>query len=248
MTLFLAVILAVAGLELLLILLVHHYRKQFQWLITKQDELPQLDREGLAKFFAKSYDPELGWVRRPNTTGTERGKGGPITFHIDELGSRKSHAAGEPKLAAFGDSYTFCRQVEDSETWEAYLSEESGNKVLNFGVGNYGADQAVMRYLRTELPDSVDVVVLGFVPETLCRVHSHWKHYLEFGNTFAFKPRYMVGEKGELTLSENPMKSEEQFQEIEELIPQLAERDFFYRRKFRALQFRFPYTASFVRH
>ena len=120
-----------------------------------------------------------------------------------------------PKIACFGDSYTFCRQVEDHETWQYYLSNKLNNKVLNFGVGNYGVDQALLRYERTELPVSVKVVMLGFVPETICRIHSFWKHYLEFGNTFAFKPRFSVEKEG-LKFHPNIMQTREDFFSIEE--------------------------------
>ena len=30
------------------------------------------------------------------------------------------------------------------------------------------------------------------MPETILRVHSFWKHYLEYGNTLAFKPRFEI--------------------------------------------------------
>lgn len=248
MTLLISILTGIFLLEILLIGTVRHYRKQFQWLITEKDEVPALDRKGLEKFFRSSYDPELGWVRRPNSEGKESGRNGTIIFHIDETGSRANPVEAPPRVASFGDSYTFCRQVEDDETWQAQLSKMTGEKVLNFGVGNYGADQALIRYERTALPESVRYVILGFVPETICRVHSHWKHYLEFGNTFAFKPKFMECEQGEIRLSENPMQTRSHFDHIEEHLPRMRERDRFYRVKFRSLQFRVPYLLSFFRH
>jgi hypothetical protein len=151
-------------------------------------------------------------------------------------------------VAAFGDSYVFCRQVEDEETWESELSRRLGVGVLNFGVGNYGVDQALLRYQRTALPASIRVVVLGFVPETICRIQSCWKHYLEFGNTFAFKPRFSLSSEGTLIVHGNPMQSAADFAELRRKLPQIQAADGFYRRKFRALQFRFPYLLSFLRH
>ncbi len=96
--------------------------------------------------------------------------------------------------------------MEDDETWEAQLSRQEGFGVLNFGVGNYGVDQGFIRYEGMTLPDTVKVIVMGFVPETICRIQSYWKHYLEFGNTFAFKPRFILDPKGRLTLLENCMQ------------------------------------------
>ncbi len=41
-------------------------------------------------------------------------------------------------------SFVFSRQVEDDETWQHFLSRLSHSNVLNFGVGNYGFDQALL--------------------------------------------------------------------------------------------------------
>ena len=246
---FLYIAAAIILLEVTLQTTVKALRKNFQWLITEKDENPELDKNGLKKFFNSSYDPKLGWVRKPNTTGKERGQKGEITFHIDSFGARQnSHQTGKPEIAAFGDSYVFARQVEDDETWEAQLSEMIGRDVMNFGVGNYGADQGLIRYERTDLPEEVNIAVLGFVPETICRVHSYWKHYLEFGNTFAFKPRFRLNDENELELLENLMKTPAHFDRLDEIIPEVSRNDEFYKRKFRSVQFRFPYLLSFFRN
>jgi hypothetical protein len=218
-------------------------------LITQSDELPTLDSRALQKFLDYSFDPHLGWVRRPNSSGIENGQNGPITFHIDLSGSRANpFEKSPPVIAAFGDSYAFCRQVEDDETWEAQLSQKEGFGVLNFGVGNYGVDQALLRYESMTLPDTVRVVAMGFVPETICRIQSYWKHYLEFGNTFAFKPRFILNPDGRLTLLENLVRSAEDFAAFHEKLPEIREADGFYEKKFRSHQFRFPYIFSLMRN
>ncbi|MGH8621079.1 MAG: hypothetical protein ACRET3_02980, partial [Burkholderiales bacterium] len=55
--------------ELGLFLIVRLQRRSFPWLITGKDELPTLDSRALQKFVDGSFDPRLGWVRRPNTSG-----------------------------------------------------------------------------------------------------------------------------------------------------------------------------------
>jgi hypothetical protein len=246
-------LLALAGIlvvvEVGLFLIVNLQRRNFPWLITKRDESPTLDSRSLQKFLDYSFDPHLGWVRKPNSSGTENGPKGPITFHIDSAGSRAyTFGNSPPVIAAYGDSYAFCRQVEDDETWEALLSQEEGVGVLNFGVGNYGVDQALLRYERMTLPDTVQVVAMGFVPETICRIQSYWKHYLEFGNTFAFKPRFILDPEGRLTLLDNLMRSAEDFAGFLDKLPEIREADGFYEKKFRSRQFRFPYTFSLMRN
>lgn len=248
MIIFIALLTLIA-LELGMFLTVRVLRRDFQWLITEEDEVPVLDSSALRKFIDSGFDAHLGWVRRPNTTGVEKGRNGDITFHIDSNGARADAGKlGAPTVATFGDSYVFCRQVEDGETWQSELSRRLKTGVMNFGVGNYGVDQAVLRYQGATLPASVRVVVLGFVPETICRIQSRWKHYLEFGNTFAFKPRFSVAGDGELVLHENPMRSAADFAELREKLPEIQEGDGFYQQKFRSLQFRFPYLLSFLRH
>jgi len=235
--------------EVSFILTVRYFRREFQWLITEKDELPILDPVGLSKFFKHGFDSTLGWVRKPNTAGGEKAKQGRTQFTIDSKGARTNpHAKGQDEvIATFGDSYTFCRQVNDQETWQVFLTKMTGMPVSNYGVGNYGVDQALLRYERTVLPPSVQTVILGFVPETICRIQSYWKHYLEFGNTFAFKPRFVL-EENSLKLMPNVMQTPEDFSRLREKLPQLQRNDEFYLAKFRSIQFRFPYLASLFRN
>jgi hypothetical protein len=239
----------IAALEIFLLFSVRSFRKDFQWLITESDEVPRLDEKGLEKFFKHGHDPELGWVRKPHTRGVEKGGDREVTYSIDGSGARTNPLQGlsEPSIAAFGDSYVFCRQVNDDETWPVYLADQIHAGVLNFGVGNYGVDQAVLRYEKTMLPRSVKMVILGFVPETICRVQSYWKHYLEFGNTFAFKPRFKLGKEG-IAFLPNVMQNQRDFLALEEKLKSVRGHDGFYRKKFRSRQFRFPYLLSYMRN
>jgi hypothetical protein len=243
---FVLLVLIVFELSLGLFVLVHH--RGFPWILTRRDEHPSIAPEDIQKFVSQSHDPELGWVRRPNTTGRDRGRDQITEWSVDSRGARSGSADYSPTIAAFGDSYVFGRHVRNHETWPAQLSEMLGEGILNFGVGNYGADQALMRYERTPLPDSVEWVVLGFVPETISRIHSSWKHYLEFGNTLAFKPRFRLGTDGSLEKVDNIIQTAEDLSRLKIIIPKLRNSDYFYRRKFRSYQFRFPLVVSFLRH
>ena len=133
---------------------------------------------------------------------------GTVAFHIDQTGARRNPNFEDmpAEAAAFGDSFTFCRLVEDSKTWPHYLSESLVANVLNFGVGNYGLDQAILR-LERELPglDS-QIIIMGIVPETMARVQSYWKHFFEYGNILAFKPMFKL-EDNELKLYPPPVTS-----------------------------------------
>lgn len=110
-------------------------------------EFPPIDEKLLEKF--NSFDPELGWEPVPNSSKKKDvGHNNPdddsvdaVTYSIDSFGSRMCNIDRERssvRVASYGDSYCFCREVGDQETFQHYLSEELGIHVSNYGVGNYG--------------------------------------------------------------------------------------------------------------
>ena len=115
------------------------------------------------------------------------------------------------KISCYGDSFAFCRQVNDNETWEHYLSKSFHDNVLNFGVGNYGIDQAILRLKRDFPKNPTEIVILCVVPDTIRRILNVWKHYFEYGNTFGFKPRFIL-DNNELKLIKNPIDENKKFE------------------------------------
>ena len=235
--------------ELIVRNIVKSINKDFQWLIIEKDEAPKLSKQGLRKFLLHGYDPELGWVRKPNTSHDEIGKKETTTWHIDERGSRKNPYMGskESKISCYGDSFTFARQVNDDETWEYYLSELTKTSVQNFGVGNYGLDQAVLRLKREFPKNPTKIVIMGIVPDTISRILSMWKHYYEYGNTFGFKPKFKIYD-GNLELLKNPINTEKKFDEYEKFLRYIQENDFFYKNKFKNEKISFPYSITILRN
>lgn len=236
-------------LELVAMITVKTLRKRFQWLITPEDELPELDEDGLKKFIEHGFDAELGWIRKPNTSHPEKGKYGDTSYTIGAAGCR-AHPGLEKldmKIACFGDSFTFSRQVNDNETWPYNLSKLTGLGVANYGVGNYGLDQALMRLLREREKISPDVIIMGVVPSTIVRVLCVWKHYNEFGNTFGFKPRYDIKD-GKLTLIKNIIDSENKLKNYKDHIKDIRSNDYFYAGKFKNEMLRFPYIYSIIKN
>lgn len=235
--------------ELLTQLYVKWIRKHFQWLITPADEYPVLDPKALAKFLISGYDPALGWIRKPNTEHGEIGKYGPTSYHIDDQGSRANpeHKHLPLRAVCYGDSFTFCRQVNDNETWPWHLSELLQGNVLNFGVGNYGLDQAILRFERESKKHSAPLTIMGVVPSTIVRILSSWKHYSEYGNTFAFKPRFDL-QQGKLVLIPNPIDSESKYSNYRAFLPQIQATDSFYESKFKKEMVRFPYLLHTLKN
>ena len=84
------------------------------------------------------------------------------------------------------------------------------------------------------------------VPETICRIQSMWKHYSEYGNTFAFKPRFVLcGDK--LLYKKNLVDKKEKYQKYIDHLNEIKKNDFFYKTKFKRDILTFPYTISLAR-
>jgi len=252
MEIFLSIFLSIAVvaliLELLLAAVVSLLRPRFQWLIKEQDVAPDIDPTIVEKHVGHGFDPELGWVRKPGTTGIEQTESGPCTFEIDEHGCRVNPGFSDPASAvvAFGDSFAFCRLSANDETWPYFLSNEIGEDVRNYGVGNYGLDQALLR-LERELPNiQAGLVLMAVVPETMARIHSYWKHYYEYGNVLAFKPRF-VEKEGVLELAPCAVQTAKDYQSYREKLGLIQQFDYFYARKFRRDILRSSYLLCFMR-
>ena len=136
--------------------------KDFQWLIVEKDKTPLLDKQGLSKFISHGFDSELGWVRKPNTSHDEIGKFGETNWTINQFGARTNPDFDNLKsnISCYGDSFTFSRQVNNDETWAHYLSELTDSNVINFGVGNYGVDQALLRLKREFSKHPTKIVIM----------------------------------------------------------------------------------------
>ncbi len=240
-------LLALITFETISYFLTQYIRKKFPWFITPKDENPPIDVAGLDKFIHHGFDPELGWVRKPNTEKEEIGRWGKTWYHINDQGRRKNpeHEALPETISCYGDSFTFARQVNDNETWEWHLSELTKTNALNFGVGNYGLDQSLIHLKRDYPHNKTPLVIMGVVPSTIVRVMCLWKHYNEFGNTFAFKPMFKL-ESGKLNLIQNIITDRQKFLELEQHLDYFRRNDYFYKPKFRQEMIRFPYFLSIL--
>ncbi len=237
------------SIEIIAFFWIRFVRKRFQWLITSSDKKPNLSYEGLEKFFEHGFDEELGWIRKPNTSHEEKGKDGTVKWTTNEIGARTNpdFDSKKPLISCYGDSFTFCRQVNDDQTWEYFLSESLNQNVVNFGVGNHGIDQSLMRIKREFPKNRTKIVILGVVPDTISRILSCWKHYCEYGNTFAFKPRYKI-QDDELVLVKNFIDKKEKFSTYFNYLKEIQENDYFYNKKFKKEIITFPYSLTVFRN
>lgn len=233
--------------EIVSYFLVYHVRKNFPWFITPKDYLPVIYKERLKEFIKHGYDPELGWVRKPLTWKEEIGKDGKTLYTINAAGARSNpnHENLERVISCYGDSFTFCRQVNDNQTFEWFLSELTNTNVVNFGVGNYGLDQSLLRLFREYPSNKTKVVMIGVVPSTIVRILCVWKHYNEFGNVLGFKPRFMLSD-GSVKLIKNVIDNQEKLENYKNYLPDINKYDEFYNCKFKKEMLSFPYSFSIL--
>lgn len=151
---------------------------------------PDVDAAAYAAY-RDQRDPLLGW---PSPDW--------LADQADDRGARTSPAnaalAGRPVCASvFGDSFAFSDEVDPPDAWANVMAERLGCQVLNFGVGGYGTDQALLR-MRQKTAETVgrgDLLILSVYPDNLNRVANRWR-YLLSGYRLGFKPAFVKGADG----------------------------------------------------
>lgn len=224
------------------------FRRNFPWLILPRDATPEIAPEVIEKYARLSFDADLGWVRKPGTLGLDASPEGDAAFLIADDGARTNPGFEDEAscIVVFGDSYAFCRLVDDTETWPHELSGLCQTNARNFGVGNYGLDQALLRYERQAADHEGCIVIMAVVPETITRVHSCWKHFYEYGNTLAFKPMFQADGSG-LKLIPCAVREASEIGEPSRWSDVVCRHDRFYREKFLPDLIRFPASLSILR-
>ena len=231
-------------LELLIQIFIRFYKSKFKWFITNDDEIPKFDEKKFKNFIAESFDYKLGWKQKLNSSGflKQHIKTKQYLDHRNLVNKKKKKI-----VATFGDSYVFSNHMNDKNTWEEQISKKNNFNVLNYGVGNYGFDQAIIKYKNINLAKDTKIVIMGFVPETITRIQSSWKHYTEFGNINGFKPKFDLI-KDRLILKPNPINSKIKLNQIKKVINKLKKNERFYKDRFLKYKFRFPYSIIFLKN
>ena len=239
------------------------YDKSYDWkknklitnLITKKDIKIKIDKAELLKNKIYFFDKELGTTNKKNITNSESFYEGRRLFKskysIGKEGERSNLKFSSYKnlISTYGDSLTFCRYVNDYETWQYQMSKRLKKDIKNFGVGNYGLDQAYLKYKlnKKKKIDKSKIVIFGFGPETIRRNLSTWKHLFEFGNYYNFKPRFKKIDDKNFKFIKNEIKDLDQLKKSESIFEKVAHNDFFYKKKFLRYVWKFPYVLSLTK-
>lgn len=142
------------------------------------------------------YDRDLGYIPR---TGTHKWPSG-WSATIDSLNLRSNGAGEKPEgrpLLAVGDSFTFGEEVNDDETWPAYLEHLLGEPVLNAGVFGYGFDQIALRAERLIPRYKPGKVIIAVISGDVDRC--------EYSYLYAWKPYFDIDGEGMLKRFNSPV-------------------------------------------
>ena len=137
-----------------------------------------LEREG--KNFDQ-YDPVLGWTIRPDSRTVE--KGTPYESNSIGVRAERDYAPQPPpgitRIAVFGPSFAHADDVALADSWP-YLLEQSRPdlEVMNWGVGGYGTDQALLRYLTQGAAYAPHVVLIAYEEDNLRRNVNRYRPFV----------------------------------------------------------------------
>jgi hypothetical protein len=183
------------------------------WL--QQKELIHVEQKPTEKRWVKNYadyldkrDALLGWPYPFQ-------KGGDF---FDTSGARHLPAFDNPQefancISLYGDSYTMSSDVAHKDAWANQLAKIVNCRVANFGVGGYGIDQAYLRY-QQQPTDHANLVILGHSSIDIIRNITRLEDLYSTGQTFAFKPRFILDTAQQLQLIKIPKLSEQEYYQV----------------------------------
>ena len=148
----------------------------------------------------QNYDSQLGWE----------------SWHDNALGARNRAPDLTPqpekiRISIYGDSFVEGHGVAAEDAFPALLeafAQQSGIsqlESLNFGVGGYGMDQALLKFRKhVRMGARSQVVVFGFQPENMLRNFNLIRMFFHPTTRLPFsKPRFVL-EDGKLILINVP--------------------------------------------
>lgn len=177
------------------------------------------------------FDHELGWTIAPNQARRSDGQvfvTNSAAMRADRDYPLEAHE-GVRRIAAFGDSFTYCAEVTQADCWVPRLERAwPGSEILNFGVLAYGPDQAWLRYQRDGLPYHPCGVLIGYFADDIDRVVNRFRPFISPNDSVMFgKPRYLLDGDG-LRLLANPVTDPRQLGDPRWVEANLGDHDAWY--------------------
>tara|TARA_B100000989_G_scaffold70706_2_gene49519 strand:- start:49 stop:1182 length:1134 start_codon:yes stop_codon:yes gene_type:complete len=226
---FIIIIIIFLFIEILLKVFFQRLLKYTKRFYTEETFRPKFNQQILEKFYKKSYSQELGWDN-----------------HLKNKENEKFLKKKGKKILTFGDSYVFGKFSDEKDKWQFHLNKKTNLKVLNYGVNNHGLDQSFLKIKSFNKYIKSNTVIIGFVPETILRITTCWKHFYEFGNIYAFKPRFSFDNK-KLKLFKNPVDKNLSIKSLNKLVLSLKKQDPGYKLFFKDNLIKFPIIFLFFK-
>jgi len=155
-----------------------------------------------------AVDPIVGWRYR---AGFSNGRNSINSHGLRSLREYEATApAGVLRVAAFGDSFVYGNEVVDANAWASIVEVLFDDiELLNYGVGGYGLDQALLRYRSEGDALSPEIVLIGFIADDIRRVTNVYQRFASTRSGVFTKPRFMLEANDELTLLPPPIRHTE---------------------------------------
>ena len=191
----------------------------------------------------RMFNPLLGWDYPPDITYQDIDN---ITYNHGPMGERLTCTSYENTfISTYGDSFTYCANVQDDCTWQTFLAKRLNRNVLNFGVGGYGTDQAVLKH---ELQNQINpkIVMLCILPENINRVVNIYRPFYTYNDPLRLTKPVFVKKGDQLVLVPNPLKSVDDIDKLDdpEFMMELAKYDYWYQLDQKLPGLSFPWTVS----
>jgi hypothetical protein len=192
----------------------------------------------------RMFHPVLGWDYPSNIIYQDIDN---IVYHHGSHGERRTCTSYVTTLiATYGDSFTYCANVRDEDTWQTFLARKLGSNVLNFGVGAYGTDQAELKY---ELQNQVRtrIVMLCIFPENINRVVNIYRPFYTYVDPVRLTKPLFVKSRDGLKLVANPVKSVGDLSKLDDpaFLTELAKLDYWYQFDKNLPRLSFPWLFCF---
>ena len=126
-------------------------------MIDKEDEFPEFKKSKINLFIKKSFDKDLGWIRKANTSGKEESYNKTSLFKIDKKGSRfnpNNNTKYKKKIVA---AFT----VESLEDVEKYRLYKNLADIYLFDSKGYHKSMSFEHTLVKDIEFNKEVMIAG---------------------------------------------------------------------------------------
>ena len=156
-------------------------------------------------------DSDIGWKVRPNKNDDDNQTNAQGIRTDPERIFSLNPPDGKVRILTVGDSFVYCSQVGNGETWQHYLEQTRDDlEILNLGLPGGGSDQAFLRWNRDGKPLKPHIVILGIWPDNIFRNLNVLEYYRTHTSIPMTKPRLVADAAGTWKFVNSPIMSDDE--------------------------------------